>query len=139
MTKAKVIVLFFSRDALLQTEEEKKLTGQLYLEKRPRGKFLCFKKGETTTEVSLTKKMYKNLNRFTSGIVMERFYDIETDDMAGVWDQDDDISEDDIYYVMGGRHLNPHGRQITFPINIPPKSKEKAVFVMQMFKYKEKK
>jgi hypothetical protein len=120
MTKEKVDILFFSRSALLQSEEEKQTKGQLYLEKRPRGKFLCFKKGNITNEIYLTKKMYKSLNRFTSGIKMERFYDF------------DDITEDDVYYIMDKRFPRQH-------VVLPIKSKEKAAFITQMFKYVEKK
>lgn len=130
MNRGKVDIIYFTRDALLRSEEEKKKRGELYLEKRPGGKFLCFKKGDKITAIQLAKKMYKSLNRFSSGVRMERFYDIEDD-----WDQDDGPTEDDIYYVRGGRHLNLPGRYTTLPAVIPPKPKEKAAFVVQVFQY----
>lgn len=138
MNRSKVDILFFSRDALMQSEEDKKTIGQLYLEKRPNGKFLCFKKAETITAILLTKKMYKSLNRFTSGIRMERFYDVEGENIEeDIWDQDDDLCEDDVYYVKRDRGLCSGGRQYNLPaVTIPPiKTKEKAIFVVQLFKY----
>ena len=127
--KASVDILFFNRDALMQTEADKKLRGQLYLEKRPNGKFLCFKKADVLTSILLTKKMYKSLNRFTSGVRLERFYDIE-------YDQDDGPTEDDVYYIRNGDRIQTN---LLMVINTPPKPRILSPFIIQVFQYVEKK
>ncbi len=129
--KASVDILFFDRDALVQTEADKKLKGQLYLEKRPRGKFLCFKKADVVTSILLTKKMYKSLNRFTSGVRLERFYDVEE---YGEYDQDDELTEDDVYYIRDRRQTN-----LPMIVNTPSKPRVLAPFITQVFQYVEKK
>lgn len=135
MTKGKVDVLFFDPNALILTESEKRIKGELYLEKRPRGKFLCFKKADVVTAIPLTKKMYKNLNRFTSSVRLERFYDIEAE--IAEEDVESELTEEDVYYIMGGRHLNS-GKQVckqSTIIHTSGKIKEKMPFVVQVFKY----
>ena len=135
MSKGKIDVLFFNPNALILTESEKRITGELYLEKRPRGKFLCFKKADVVTAIPLTKKMYKNLNRFTSSVRLERFYDIEAE-IAGE-DVEDELTEEDVYYIMSGKHLNSGKREYNQPtiMHTPGKIKEKMPFVVQVFKY----
>ena len=123
MTKAKIDILFFDPNALVRTESEKRVKGQLYIEKRPKGKFLCFKKGDRVYYLTLTKKMFKSLNRFVSGVKMERFYDLETDCMG------EDIEEGDIIYIPKRNH------QTTLPAVIPPKPKIMSPFITQIFKF----
>ena len=118
--KASVDILFFNRDALMQTEADKKLRGQLYLEKRPNGKFLCFKKADVLTSILLTKKMYKSLKRFC---------DIE-------YDQDDGPTEDDVYYSRNGDRIQTN---LLMVINTPPKPRILSPFIIQVFQYVEKK
>lgn len=129
--KASVDILFFNRDALILTEADKKVKGQLYLEKRPNGKFLCFEKAGIVNWVLLSKKMYKSLNRFTSGVRLERFYDVEE---YGEYDQDDELNENDLYYIRNGNLPN----QTTLPMIIN-KPKVMAPFIIQVFQYVEKK
>ncbi len=137
--KVSVDILFFDRDALAQTETDKKLKGQLYLEKQPRGKFLCFKKADVVISILLTKKMYKSLNRFAYGVRVERFYDVEEYEEN---DQDDELTEDDVYYIRN-REIRDrrYGNQTTLPaiINTPPKPRVLAPFIIQVFQYVGKK
>jgi len=137
MNNQKVDVLFFDTNALTIGETEKRVRGYLYLEKRPSGKFLCFCRGDDITAIKLTKKMYKNLNRFTSGVRMERCYDPETE-----WEEecnnDEDLDENDVYYIMDRRFPRQRGWQSNLPATVPTVPKAKAPFIVEMFRYKEK-
>lgn len=144
MTKIKVDILYFARDALTRSAEDRRVRGEMFLEKRPKGKWLCFKKEGTTYSIPLTKKMYKSLNRFTSGIRMERFYGADADeeillqqDMVEDSQDYDCEGDESLYYMKGGRALNAGGRQCNLPAVsfISHKPKEKAAFVTQLFKY----
>ncbi len=93
--------------------------GTLYLEKRPKGKWLCFRKGHIVKTLKLTKKSYQNLNRFAVGSKTERYIEMEMD-----YDQDDCC---DVWYNKWHQNL---------PVVVPTKVKEKSPFIMQMFIYK---
>ncbi len=97
--------------------------GALYLEKRPKGKWLCYRKGNIIKTLKLTKKSYQNLNRFAGGSKLERYIEMETD-----YDQDDNYS--DVWYTKW------HAARENLPAVIPEKVKVKSPFIMQMFIYK---
>jgi len=94
--------------------------GILYLEKRPKGKWLSFKKGNIVRTMKLTKKSYQNLNRFAGGSKTQKYVEME-------YDQDDEYC--DIWYAKWHEKQN-------LPAVIPNKVKEKSPFIMQMFIYK---
>ena len=77
MAKQKVQVIFFKTDSRLTGDEVVSETGEIYLEKRPLGKWLCYKKGNLLKTIKLSKKSYKNLVRFTCGTRMEKYIDEE--------------------------------------------------------------
>jgi len=110
--KYKVTVIFFTMNGGIKDDEVKCDEGEFYLEKRPSGKFLCFKKGIMTKTIRLSKKSYKNLVRLTCGRRLDRYIDL-----------DEDLPDDDF----------PQRRCVTS--SIPVKKKEKAPFIIQVFKY----
>ncbi len=113
--RQKVIVIFFSRSGSMVGNDVTSDKGELYLEKRPMGKWLCFKKRQVVRSIKLTKKSYKNLLRQTVGIRMERFYDYE--------DMDD---EEYAFYYGNNCLTNPKYQK---------KSIEKGKFIIQVFQY----
>lgn len=133
--REKIIILYFDKNALILTDEERKTKGELTIEKRPGGKFLCFKKENMSAAVSLTKRMYKSLNRFTAGIRLECYRNINVMEMENSNDVDDDVMEEDVYYVKSGRRLSGRNWYDNLPAVIPTKVKEKAPFITQVFKY----
>ncbi len=141
-SKMKVEIIYFAKDVLTQTEKERAIHGEMYIEKRPTGKFLCFAKGGVTTILSLTKKMYKSLNRFFSGIKMERYYDINSDEADEILyselDESTVLTEEDVFYTED-RYLYIPKNKCNLPTVVPPKPKKKAEFIVQIFQYKEKK
>ncbi len=90
--------------------------GELYLEKRPMGKWLCFKKRQVVRSIKLTKKSYKNLLRQTVGIRMERFYDYE------------DMDDEEHAFYYGNSCCMKESKYLKKPI-------EKGKFIVQVFQY----
>jgi len=134
--KIKVEIIYFGRDVLYKPERECNTSGQMYMERRPKGKRLCFKKDGVVTSIPLTKKMYKNLNRFTSGIRLDKYVDKdEEEEFFTELDEATVVTEDDVYFVAGGRTAKAPKQQTTLPAVIPHKPKEKAPFVVQVFTY----
>lgn len=95
--------------------------GTLFLEKRPKGKWLCFKKGNIIKSLKLTKKSFQNLNRFTAGVRIEKYVEME-------YDQDDE-GYCDVWYGW-------HSKNTNLPATITSKPKVKSPFIMQVFVYK---
>ncbi len=138
--KMKVELIYFDNGTLTRTYGERVINGEMYLERRPKGKWLCFRKGGLTTSIPLTKKMYKSLNRFSSGIKEERFYNIEEgeeDDTLSELDEECIVTEDDVFFMAGGREMKFPKERGNLPavVTTPPKPKEKAPFIVQVFAY----
>ncbi len=143
--KVRIEVIYFEENALLRTVGERIINGEMFLERSPKSKRLCFRKAGLTTSIPLTKKMYKSLMRFALGLKVERYCDSEEEALNGktyaLLDEDMISDEDDIYYTVGGKYLNRSQNEDNLPAVVTPAPKQKAIFVVQVFQYvsKEKK
>ena len=141
MTRVRIDVFYLSESVLTQSQEEKDKNGELYIEKRPTGKYLCFKNRSMQIELHLTKKMYKSLIRFSSGVRMEKYIDVDISKLNNQIlpdedAQDCDLSEGEFYYVkdriLNGENIVSH---LPVVVNPPPRPIEKSAFVIQVFQY----
>lgn len=116
MSKIKVVQHFFSN--LIEPH-----TSSFYLERRPRGKFLCYKEGkDVMAQMTLSKRSYQSLMRFVSSVQCQRY--IDDNDVA--YDQDDDGMVEGVDYCIKRRGLLNNN----LPVVV---KKEPAPFIMQIF------
>ena len=125
-TKIKVTQYFFTN--LIDSAH-----SSFYIERRPQGKWLCYREGQIImSQMKVSKKSFQTLMRFTSGVQCQKYI---TDDGCEYEEgQEYDQDDDSVVEAMWNRHgRRGHGYNLPAIITTTVK-KEPAPFVMQIFK-----
>jgi len=110
--------------------------SSFYIERRPRGKWLCYRESNIVmAQMMVSKKSFQSLMRFTSGVQCQKYIDDTTgeEDIGDSFDQDDDGLVEAMWsqHRRSGKH---YPRQNFLPATITPTiKKEPAPFITQIF------
>lgn len=83
-------ISFFSKKTKMENGEVISEEGGFYLEKKDDIKNLCYKKGDFTTTLLISRKTFQKLKSLTSGIILERASKETFSSMEDEYDEMDD-------------------------------------------------